>query len=123
MKLSMVIEITMMIQSVTIALLVMMINRIQTEILKRLLHQLENENLCLKDEVRRKDKVIKVLLENFSNRVPEHSNYITSKNTEVSIQTDQQTKNNIQSSTTSSTIIAKWHHSTILATAKENDKN
>ena len=84
---------------------------------------MENENLCLNDEIRRKDKVIKVLLENFSNRVPEHSNYITSKNTEISIQTDQQTKNNIQSSTTSSTIIAKWHHSTILATAKENDKN
>ena len=64
-----------------------------------------------------KIKVIKILLENFSNRVPEHSKYITSKNTEVSTQTDQQTKNNIQTFTTSS------NHSIIIASAKENDKN
>ena len=59
----------------------------------------EKENLFLKDEIRRKDKVINILLDNFSNRVPEHSNYITSKITEVSTQTENQTKNNIQIST------------------------
>ena len=53
----------------------------------------------MKDEIRRKDKVINILLDNFSNRVPEHSNYITSKITEVSTQTENQTKNNIQIST------------------------
>ena len=69
---------------------------------ERLLNQLEKENLFLKDEIIRKDKVINTLLDNFSNRVPEHSNYITSKNTEVSTQTDQQNINNVQTSTASS---------------------
>ena len=64
-----------------------------------LLNQLEKENLFLKDEIIRKDKVINTLLGNFSNRVPEHSNYITSKNIEVSTQTDQQNINNIETST------------------------
>ena len=41
-------------------------------------------------------------MDNFSNRVPEHSKYITSKNTKVSTQTDQQNINNIQTSTASS---------------------
>ena len=53
----------------------------------------------------------------FSNRVPEHSNYITSKNTEVSTQTEHQTKNNIQIST------AGNNHRTITASEKKNDKN
>ena len=79
---------------------------------ERLLNQLEKENLFLKDEIIRKDKVINTLLDNFSNRVPEHSNYITSKNTEVSTQTDQQNINNIQTSTASNN-----HRE------KENDKN
>ena len=56
---------------------------------------MEKENFFLKDEIRRKDKVINNLLDNFSNRLPEHSNYVTSKNTEVSTQTKHQTKNNI----------------------------
>ena len=56
---------------------------------------MEKENFFLKDKIRRKDKVINILLDNFSNRVPEHSNYITSKNTEVGTQTEHQTKNNI----------------------------
>ena len=81
---------------------------------ERLLNQLEKENLFLKDEIIRKDKVMNTLLDNFSNRVPEHFNYITSKNTEVSTQTDQQNINinNIQTSTVSSN-----HHE------KEIDKN
>ena len=58
--------------------------------------------MFLKDEIRRKDKAINILLDNFSNRVPEHSNYVTSKNTEVSTQTDQQNINNVQTSTASS---------------------
>ena len=68
--------------------------------------------MFLKDQIIRKDKVINTLLDNFSNRVPEYSNYITSKNTEVSTQTDQQDKNNIQ------TFIASSNHR-----EKENDKN
>ena len=79
---------------------------------ERLLNQLEKENLFLKDEIIRKDKVINTLLDNFSNRVPEHTNYITSKNTKVSTQTDQQNINNIQTSTASNN-----HRE------KENDKN
>ena len=79
---------------------------------ERLLNQLEKENLFLKDEIIRKDKVINNLLDNFSNRVPEHSDYVTYKNTEVSSQTDQQNINNIQTSTASS----NYHE-------KENDKN
>ena len=51
-------------------------------------------------------------MDNFSNLVPEHSNYITSKNTEISTQTDRQNINNIQTSTASSN-----HRE------KENDKN
>ena len=79
---------------------------------ERLLNQLEKENLFLKDEILRKDKVINTLLDNFSNRVPEHTNYIIFKNTKVSTQTDQQNINNIQTSTASSN-----HRE------KENDKN
>ena len=67
----------------------------------RLLNQLERENLFLKDEIRRKVKPINILFENFSNRVPEQLNYITSKNTEIGTQTKQQIKNIIQSSTAS----------------------
>ena len=78
----------------------------------RLLNQLEKENLFLKDEIIRKDKIINNLLDNFSNRVPEHSDYVTYKNTEVSSQTDQQNINNIQTSTASS----NYHE-------KENDEN
>ena len=52
---------------------------------ERLLNLLEKENLFLKGEIRRKDKVIKILLDNFSNRAPEHSNYITSKNIKLKI--------------------------------------
>ena len=63
---------------------------------ERLLNLLEKENLFLKDKIRRKDKVMNILLDNFSNCVPEHSSYITSKNTKVSTQTEHQTKNNIQ---------------------------
>ena len=48
----------------------------------------------------------------FSNRVPENSDYVTYKNTEVSSQTDQQNINNIQTSTASS----NYHE-------KENDEN
>ena len=76
-----------------------------------LLNQLEKENLFLKDEIIRKNKVINNLLDNFSNRVPEHSDYVTYKNTEVSSQTDQHNINNIQTSTASS----NYHE-------KENDK-
>ena len=68
--------------------------------------------MFLKDEIIRKDKVINTLLGNFSNRVPEHSNYITSKNIEVSTQTDQQNINNIETSTVRSN-----HRQ------KRNDKN
>ena len=42
---------------------------------------------------------------------------LTSKNTEVGTQTEQQTKNNIQKSTASN------NHRTIIASAKQNDKN
>ena len=52
---------------------------------ERLLNLLEKENLFLKGEIRRKDKVIKILLDKFSNRAPEHSNYITSKNIKLKI--------------------------------------
>ena len=54
-----------------------------------------------------------ILLDNFSNCVPEHSSYITSKNTKVSNQTDHQTKNNIQIST------AGNNHRTIIASEKK----
>ena len=67
---------------------------------ERLLNQPEKENLFLKDEIRRKHKVINILLEKFSNCVQEHSNYMISKNTEISTQTKQQTKSNRQTSTT-----------------------
>ena len=84
---------------------------------ERLLNLLGKENLFFKDEIRRKDKVINILLDNFSNRVTEHSNYITFKNTEVSTQTEHQTRNNIQIST------AGKNHRTIIASEKKNDKN
>ena len=73
--------------------------------------------MLLKDEIRRKDKVIDILFENFSNCVAERSNYITSKNAEVSTQTDQQTKNDIQ------TYTANNNHRTVIASTKENGKN
>ena len=69
----------------------------------------------MKDEIKSKDKVINILLENFSKHVLEYSNYMKSKNTEVSTQTDQQTKNNIQAFTASN------KHCTKIASAKEND--
>ena len=78
---------------------------------EKLLNQQDKENFFLKDEIGRKDKIIKKLLDNFSN------NYITSKNTEVNTQTDQQNINNIQSSTASS------HHRFVISSEKENDKN
>ena len=74
-------------------------------------------NLFLKDKIRWKDKVTEFLLENFSNHVPDHSNYIISKSTEVSTQKDSHPKNNIQTSTASN------NHCTTLASAKEIDKN
>ena len=80
---------------------------------ERLLNQLEKENLFLKDEIKSKDKVINILLENLSKDVPEYSNYMKSKNTEVSTQTDQQTKNIIQ------TFTASNKHCTKIASAKE----
>ena len=43
------------------------------------LNLLEKEHLFLKYKIRRKDKVINILLDNFSNRVPEHSNYMHPK--------------------------------------------
>ena len=46
---------------------------------ERLLNQLKKEILSSKDENRRKYKFINISLENFSNHIPEHSNYITSK--------------------------------------------
>ena len=82
---------------------------------ERLLNLLEKEKLFLKDIIIRKDKVIKILLDNSANRVLEHSNYITSKNTEVRTQTEHQTKNNIQIST------AGNNHRTI--TVSEKKKN
>ena len=57
----------------------------------RLLNQLGN--LFWKDDIRRKVKAINNLLEKCLYRVPEQLNYITSKNTEVSTQTNQQIKN------------------------------
>ena len=42
-----------------------------------LLNQLEKENFFPKDEIRRKDKVINILLENVYNYLPEHLIYIT----------------------------------------------
>ena len=52
---------------------------------ERLLNQLlKKKALFQKDDIRRKYIVIKNLLDNVSNSVPEDSNYITSKNTEVS---------------------------------------
>ena len=72
----------------------------------------------MKDEIRRKDTVVNTLLDNISNRLPEHSNYITSKNTDVSTQTEHRTKNNIQTST------AGNNHCTIIAgEKKKKDKN
>ena len=68
--------------------------------------------MFLTNEIIRKHKVINNLLDNFSNCVPEHSAYVTYKNTEVSSQTDQQNINNIQTSTAS----RNYHE-------KENDKN
>ena len=68
--------------------------------------------MFLKDKIRRKGKIINILLDNFSNREPEHSMYIISKDTAVSTQMDQQTINNIQTSTVSSNY-----------REKENDKN
>ena len=60
--------------------------KVYDEKYERLLNLLEKENLFLEYEIRSKDKVVNIILDNFSNRVPEHSNYIRSKNTEVSTQ-------------------------------------
>ena len=68
--------------------------------------------MFLKDEIRRKDKVINTLLDYFSDRVPDYSNYLTSKNTKVRTHTDQQTIKIIQTSTASS-----------IHRENENDKN
>ena len=84
---------------------------------ERRLNQLEKEKLLFKHEIRRKDNAINILVGNFSNSIPKYLNYITSKNTEVSTQTNQQTKNNIQTST------ASKNHRTIIASLKENCKN
>lgn len=84
---------------------------------ERRLNQLEKEKLLFKHEIRRKDNAINILVGNFSNSIPKYSNYITSKNTEVSTQTNQQTKNIIQTST------ASKNHRTIIASLKENCKN
>ena len=54
----------------------------------RLLKQLVKK-MFLEDEIRRKEKVINILLKSFSNRVVEHSNYTTSKKTDVSTKTEQ----------------------------------
>lgn len=54
----------------------------------RLLKQLVKK-MFLEDEIRRKEKVINILLKSFSNRVVEHSNYTTSKYTNVSTKTEQ----------------------------------
>ena len=54
-------------------------------------------------------------MESFLNLIPDQLNYI--KNTEVSTQTNQQIKRNIQSFTASSNQLA------IIRSAKENDKN
>ena len=51
---------------------------------ERLLNQPKKKALFQKDDIRRKYIVIKNLLDNVSNSVPEDSNYITSKNNEVS---------------------------------------
>ena len=67
----------------------------------------------MRDKIRRKDEVINILLDNFSNCLPEHLNYITSKNTDVSTQTDHQTKNNTQIST------AGNNHRTLIASEKK----
>ena len=83
---------------------------------ERLLNLLEKEKLFLKDIIIRKDKVINILLDNSANRVLEHSNYITSKNTEVSTQTEHQTKNNIQISA------AGNNHRTITVSEKKKIK-
>ena len=72
--------------------------------------------MFLKDEIKGKDKVINILSDNFPNRIPEHSNYITSKNTEVITQTEHQTKNNIQISTASN------NHCTIIVSEKKKKK-
>ena len=58
-----------------------------------------------------------ILLEKFSNCVPKHSNSIAPKYIKFSTQTDQQTKNNIQTYTASN------NYRTIITRAKENDKN
>ena len=84
---------------------------------RRILNRLEQENLFLKDEINRKNKVINILLKNLPNHVPEHSNYMKSKNTEVSCQTHHEAKNNIQAFT------AGNKHCTKIARGKENDKN
>ena len=49
--------------------------------------------------------------------MPEHTNHITSKNIEVSTQTNQHTINIIQTSTSSS------NHRTLIISEKRNDKN
>ena len=60
---------------------------------------------------------LNILLDNFSNRVLEYSNYITSENTEVSTKTNKEAKNITQAST------AITNHRIIIASGKKNDKN
>ena len=62
----------------------------------------------MKDEIKSKDKFINILLENLSKHVPEHSNYMKSKNTN-------KLKIILQAFTASN------KHCTKIASAKEND--
>ena len=71
----------------------------------------------MKDEIRSKYNVINIFFQNFSNRVQKRSNYITSKNTEVSTYTDQQIKNKYTD------IQASNNHRTIIVCGKESNKN
>ena len=73
--------------------------------------------MFLKDKIRGKNKVINILLGNFLNCIPEHSNYIKSKHTEVSPHTKHQPKNNIQIS------IVGNNHRTIIASDQKKDEN
>ena len=61
----------------------------------------------MKDEIKRKDKVINSLLDNFSNRVPDHS---------IALKPEHQTKNNIHIST------AGNNHRIIVASEKKKTK-
>ena len=82
------------------------------------MYKLVFENLFLKDGIRRKDNVINIFLDNYSNRVLNFSSYIASKNTHVGTQTYSLTKHNIQ------TFTAGNNYRIIIARGKEeNVKN